>query len=91
MEQSAERLVFTRWALVMYRFETVLYEDPDREDLNGLWWDLVEEIQLVERLPGRNEPAWAAKLHVALAQNYYHNYVLGHSTATSSATTSKSM
>ena len=74
-------LVFTRWALVMYRFEKALYEDPDREDLNDLWWDLVERIQLVERPPGRDESDWAAKLHVALAPVYYHNYVLGNLTA----------
>jgi peptidyl-dipeptidase A len=77
----ADRLVFVRWALVMYRFEKALYEDPDREDLNALWWDLVESLQLVERPPGRDEPDWAAKLHVALAPIYYHNYVLGHLTA----------
>jgi peptidyl-dipeptidase A len=74
----AERLAFTRWALVMYRFEKALYEDPDREDLNSLWWDLVETIQLVNRPPGHDEPDWAAKLHVALAPVYYHNYVLGY-------------
>jgi peptidyl-dipeptidase A len=78
----ADRLVFVRWALVMYRFEKALYEDPDREDLNDLWWDLVEEIQLVERPPDREgEPDWAAKLHLALAPVYYHNYVLGYLTA----------
>jgi peptidyl-dipeptidase A len=77
----ADRLVFVRWALVMYRFEKALYEDPDREDLNSLWWDLVERIQLVERPPDRDEPDWAAKLHVALAPVYYHNYVLGYLTA----------
>jgi peptidyl-dipeptidase A len=74
-------LVFVRWALVMYRFEKALYEDPDREDLNTLWWDLVERIQLVERPTDRDEPDWAAKLHVALAPVYYHNYVLGNLTA----------
>jgi peptidyl-dipeptidase A len=74
----ADRLVFTRWALVMYRFEQLLYEDPDRDDLNDLWWDLVERLQLVQRPPGRNEPDWAAKIHVAVAPVYYHNYVLGH-------------
>jgi peptidyl-dipeptidase A len=77
----ADRLVFVRWALMMYRFEKALYEDPDREDLNALWWDLVESLQLVERPPGRGEPDWAAKLHVALTPIYYHNYVLGHLTA----------
>ncbi len=77
----ADRLVFVRWALVMYRFEKALYEDPDREDLNDLWWDLVERLQLVRRPPDRDEPDWAAKLHVALAPVYYHNYILGHLTA----------
>jgi len=71
-------LVFTRWALVIYRFEQLLYEDPDREDLNEAWWDLVEKIQGVNHPPGRDEPDWAAKIHVAVAPVYYHNYVLGH-------------
>ena len=70
-------LVFTRWALVVFRFEKELYADPDREDLNHVWWDLVEELQLLERPPGRDEPDWAAKIHVATAPVYYHNYVLG--------------
>ncbi len=74
----ADRLVFVRWALVMYRFEKALYEDPDREDLNSLWWDLVESLQMVDRPRGRDEPDWAAKIHVAVAPVYYHNYVLGH-------------
>jgi peptidyl-dipeptidase A len=76
--RRAERLVFTRWALVVFRFERELYADPDREDLNQVWWDLVERLQLVKRPPGRNEPDWAAKIHVATAPVYYHNYVLGH-------------
>jgi peptidyl-dipeptidase A len=75
---AAGRLVFVRWALVMFAFEKTLYEDPDREDLNSLWWDLVERLQLVNRPPGRDEPDWAAKIHVAAAPVYYHNYVLGH-------------
>ena len=77
----ADKLVFVRWALVMYRFEAALYEDPDREDLSALWWDLVEDLQLQERPPGRDNPDWAAKIHVAVAPIYYHNYVLGHLTA----------
>ena len=79
--EKADRLVFTRWALVMFHFEQVLYAGPDRDDLNDVWWDLVERIQLVERPAGRDEPDWAAKLHIALAPVYYHNYVLGHLTA----------
>ena len=78
----ADRLVFTRWALVMVNFEKALYENPDREDLNDLWWDLVGRLQMVNRPPGRDEPDWAAKIHVAVAPVYYHNYVLGHLTAT---------
>jgi peptidyl-dipeptidase A len=76
-----DKLVFIRWAPVMYSFEKALYEDPDREDLNDLWWDLVERLQLINRPPGRDEPDWAAKIHVAIAPVYYHNYVLGHLTA----------
>ncbi|MGH3144549.1 MAG: M2 family metallopeptidase, partial [Rubrobacter sp.] len=74
----ADRLVFTRWALVMFHFERTFYADPDRENLNEVWWDLVERLQLVTRPPGRDEPDWAAKIHVAVAPVYYHNYVLGH-------------
>jgi peptidyl-dipeptidase A len=76
--ERADRLVFTRWALVMFNFERELYADPDRDDLNSLWWDLVERLQLVYRPPGRDEPDWTAKIHVAVAPVYYHNYVLGH-------------
>jgi peptidyl-dipeptidase A len=79
--RRASSLVFIRWALVMYRFEQALYADPDRDDLNEVWWDLVERLQLVRRPPGRDEPDWAAKIHVALAPVYYHNYVLGQLTA----------
>jgi peptidyl-dipeptidase A len=75
--RRADGLVFTRWALVMFHFEKAFYEDPDRDDLNELWWDLVERLQLVNRPPGRDEPDWAAKIHVAIAPVYYHNYVLG--------------
>ena len=75
--ERADRLVFTRWALVMFNFERELYADPDRDDLNRLWWDLVEKLQMINRPPGRDEPDWAAKIHVAVAPVYYHNYVLG--------------
>jgi peptidyl-dipeptidase A len=56
--ERADKLVFTRWALVMFNFERELYADPDRDDLNSLWWDLVEQLQLVKRPPGRDEPDW---------------------------------
>ncbi len=71
-----EQLVFSRWVQVMYRFEKSLYEDPD-QDLNALWWDLVEKYQMLTRPEGRNEPDWAAKIHVAIYPVYYHNYMMG--------------
>jgi len=71
-----EQLVFSRWAQVMYRFEKSMYETPD-QDLNQLWWDLVEKYQLLKRPAGRNEPDWATKIHIASYPCYYHNYLLG--------------
>ncbi|HEX9652643.1 MAG TPA: M2 family metallopeptidase, partial [bacterium] len=74
--QRLEQLVFSRWAQVMYRFEKAMYENPD-QDLNALWWDLVEKYQMVKRPPDRNAPDWASKIHVALYPAYYHNYLMG--------------
>ncbi len=71
-----ETLVFSRWAQVMYRFEKSMYENPD-QDLNTLWWDLVEKYQMIKRPADRHEPDWAAKIHVALYPAYYHNYLMG--------------
>jgi len=71
-----QMMVFSRWSQVMYRFEKSLYENPD-QDLNKLWWDLVEKYQLLKRPEGRNEPDWASKIHIASSPCYYHNYLLG--------------
>lgn len=71
-----EQLTFSRWAQVMYRFEKSLYENPD-QDLNTLWWDLVEKYQMIKRPQGRNQPDWASKIHIATSPCYYHNYLLG--------------
>lgn len=71
-----EQLIFSRWAQVVYRFEKSMYENPN-QDLNKLWWDLVEKYQLLRRPENRNEPDWASKIHVALYPAYYHNYMLG--------------
>ncbi len=71
-----EQLTFSRWAQVMYRFEKGMYKNPD-QDLNKLWWDLVEKYQMLKRPAGRNEPDWASKIHVALYPCYYHNYLMG--------------
>ena len=71
-----KQLVFARWCQVMFRFELELYSDPD-QDLNNLWWELVEKYQLVKRPKGRNKPDWASKIHFTIAPVYYHNYMLG--------------
>jgi peptidyl-dipeptidase A len=70
------QIIFARWCQVMMRFERDLYANPGR-DLNRLWWDLVERYQLVPRPEGRDEPDWAAKIHIVSAPVYYHNYMLG--------------
>ena len=69
-------LVFARWAQVMFRFEAALYANPD-QDLNRLWWDLVEKYQEVKRPEGRDAPDFASKYHIIGAPAYYHNYMLG--------------
>ncbi len=72
----ANALFFARWVEVMTHFERALYSDPD-QDLNKLWWNLVEKYQLVKKPAGRNNPDWAAKIHFSTAPVYYHNYLLG--------------
>jgi peptidyl-dipeptidase A len=82
LEPAAERssrlsqIIFARWCQVMTRFERALYADPS-QDLNRLWWDLVDRYQMVPRPAGRDEPDWAAKIHIVSAPVYYHNYMLG--------------
>jgi len=60
----------------MLHFERAMYENPD-QDLNRLWWDLVEKYQGLTRPEGRDEPDWAAKIHLATGAAYYHNYIMG--------------
>lgn len=69
-------LVQTRWCLVMCHMERALYRDPD-QDLDTLWWDLVERFQKVPRPDGRRAPDWASKIHFSVAPVYYQNYMLG--------------
>lgn len=69
-------LIFSRWCQVMLRFEKALYENPG-QDLNALWWDLVEKYQEVRRPEGRNAPDYASKIHIVSAPAYYHNYMMG--------------
>lgn len=74
--QRVLEVVFARWSLVMVDFERGLYADPD-QDLDALWWDLVEKHQFVHRPEGRQAPDWATKIHIVTAPAYYHNYLMG--------------
>jgi len=73
---QTQQLIFARWATVMYNFEKQLYTNPD-QDLNSLWWDMVEKYQLLKRPDGPADAGWASKLHFTVAPCYYHNYMLG--------------
>jgi peptidyl-dipeptidase A len=81
-EQTASKmlryqlLIFSRWCQVMLRFEKSMYENPD-QDLNKLWWDLVEKYQQVKRPDSRSQPDYASKIHIVTAPVYYHNYMMG--------------
>jgi peptidyl-dipeptidase A len=70
------QILFARWAMVMYYFEKQLYANPD-QDLNKLWWNLVEKYQLLRRPGEPLDAGWASKLHFTSAPCYYHNYMLG--------------
>jgi peptidyl-dipeptidase A len=74
--QRNQLLIFSRWCQVMLRFEKGMYEDP-AQDLNKLWWDLVEKYQQVKRPKDRNAPDYASKIHICSAPVYYHNYMMG--------------
>ena len=74
--QRLKQIVFSRFVQVMLHFERALYENPD-QNLNKLWWNLVERYQGLARLEGRDEPDWASKIHIATAPVYYHNYLMG--------------
>lgn len=76
-QQRAAMLVSMRWILVMVYFERELYRNPDRDDLDTLWWDLVERLQYIRRPDSRAAPDWASKIHFSLSPVYYHNYLLG--------------
>jgi peptidyl-dipeptidase A len=69
-------LIFLRWAITLVKFERELYRDPG-QNLNRLWWELVERYQMVTPPPSRDLPDWASKNHLATSPVYYQNYVLG--------------
>jgi peptidyl-dipeptidase A len=75
--QKRRQLIFSRWVFVMTFFEKELYKNPE-QDLNGLWWRLVEKYQGIRPPIGReSHQDWAAKYHIAMAPVYYYSYLLG--------------
>ena len=71
-----EKIVFSRWAQVMLRFEKSMYANPD-QDLSKLWWDLKKEYQLLTPPDDASLPGYAAKAHVLMWPVYYHGYMMG--------------
>ena len=71
-----QQIIFARWAMVMYEFEKQLYANPE-QDLNSLWWEIIEEYQFLNKPTGPVDSGWASKLHFTVAPCYYHNYMLG--------------
>jgi peptidyl-dipeptidase A len=82
MDQADEslkrrQLIFSRWVFVMTAFESELYRKP-KQDLNALWWKLVEKFQQVRPPSGReHKNDWASKYHLGLAPVYYFSYLIG--------------
>ncbi|RSK25900.1 peptidase M3A and M3B thimet/oligopeptidase F [Bacillus sp. HMF5848] len=78
INQSLRRqmLIAARWIMTFAFFERELYKNPD-QDLNSLWWSIVEEVQFVNPPENRSYPHWAAKIHFTLVPVYYQNYLLG--------------
>ena len=75
--QRNQLLIFSRWCQVMLRFEKAMYENPD-QDLNKLWWDLVEKYQLREAARRAATPRTTpARSTSVSAPVYYHNYMMG--------------
>jgi peptidyl-dipeptidase A len=70
------KLIFARWSMVVLFFEKEFYKNPD-QDLNKLWWDLVEKYQKIKRPEKPVGHEWATKLHIATYPVYYQNYQLG--------------
>ncbi|MFT4415904.1 M2 family metallopeptidase [Fredinandcohnia humi] len=71
-----QMLIAGRWIMTFCFFERELYENPD-QDLNRLWWKIVNEVQLVTPPENQDYPHWAAKIHFTLVPVYYQNYLLG--------------
>ena len=70
------KLIFARWSMVVLNFEKAFYQNPD-QDLNTLWWDMVEKYQKIKPPDNPVGNEWASKVHIATYPVYYQNYQLG--------------
>lgn len=75
-----QMLVSARWMMTFSFFERELYENPD-QDLNKLWWEMVQKIQFINPPEDTSYPDWASKMHFSLAPATYQDYLLGELTA----------
>ncbi|MFH0981139.1 MAG: M2 family metallopeptidase [Planctomycetota bacterium] len=71
-----QKVIFSRWAQVMVRFEQGMYHDPD-QDLGRLWWDLKKRYQLLNPPDDPSRPDYGAKMHIVAAPVYYQSYMMG--------------
>jgi oligoendopeptidase F len=78
IDRSLQRqmLISARWFMTFSLFERELYENPD-QNLNRLWWEIVQDVQFVHPPDDQDYPHWAAKIHFTLVPVYYQNYLLG--------------
>ena len=75
--QYANNLIFLRWSLVIYSFETQFYRDPS-QDIGKLWWKCKSKYQLLERPEGWVNPDALAKYHIPrIGPLMYSSYALG--------------
>lgn len=77
---TRQMLITARWVMTFVNFERELYKNPD-QDLNRLWWQIVQEYQYVHPPEETDYPHWASKIHFTIAPVYYQNYLLGELTA----------
>ena len=74
MHVKRQALIFSRWVQVMLRFEKSMYENPE-QDLNSLWWNLVEKYQHEKNLKAgiclimRQRPTYALLLYIITITN----------------------
>ncbi len=74
-------LIYERFIYLMAIFERELFRDPD-QDLNALWYSLMDRIMMISCPERTSNPDWAASRHVFLSHAMIHNYLLADIIAT---------